>query len=93
MSNDHKRAVAFGVERTGRVITGAAVMMVAVFAAFATSSLAIVSQLGVGLTVAILMDATVIRLVLLPSLLLLVGDRAWWAPRSLDRALRTSGAA
>jgi len=92
-SNDHKRAVAFGVERTSRVITGAAVMMVAVFAAFATSSLAIVSQLGLGLTVAILIDATVIRLVLLPALLLLVGDRAWWSPSSLDRALRTRGAA
>jgi RND superfamily putative drug exporter len=92
-SNDHKRAVAFGVERTGRVITGAAIMMVAVFAAFATSSLAIVSQLGLGLTVAILMDATVVRLVLLPALLLLVGDRAWWLPSGLDRALRTRGAA
>jgi len=92
-NKDHELAVTVGVQRTGRVITGAAVMMVAVFGAFATSSLAIVSQLGVGLTVAILMDATVIRLVLLPALLLLVGDRAWWLPSGLARILPTPSAA
>lgn len=86
-SNDHRSAVEVGVQRTGRVITGAAVMMVAVFAAFAMSDLAIVSQLGTGLTVAILMDATVIRLVLLPALLLLIGERSWWLPAPLGRVL------
>lgn len=87
-TGDHRDAVRTGFNRTARVITGAALMMVAVFAAFATSSLAIVSQLGVGLTVAILMDATVIRLVLLPALLLLVGERAWWLPAPLIRLFR-----
>jgi len=82
--NDHETAVLVGVQRTGRVITGAALMMVAVFGAFATSSLAIVSQLGAGLTVAILVDATVIRLILLPTLLLLIGKRSWWLPAPLD---------
>ena len=86
-TNDHEAAVWIGVQRTGRVITGAALMMVVVFAAFATSSLAIVSQLGTGLTVAILMDATVIRLVLLPALLLLVGKRSWWLPASIGRLI------
>jgi RND superfamily putative drug exporter len=82
-TGDHRSAVRIGVGRTSRVIMGAALMMVAVFAAFATSGLAIVSQLGVGLTVAILMDATVIRLVLLPALLLWIGERSWWLPGPL----------
>jgi putative drug exporter of the RND superfamily len=86
-TKDHEASVWIGVQRTGRVITGAALMMVVVFAAFATSSLAIVSQLGTGLTVAILMDATVIRLVLLPALLLLVGERSWWLPASIGRLI------
>jgi putative drug exporter of the RND superfamily len=83
----HDAAVGIGVQRTGRIITGAALMMVAVFAAFATSSLAIVSQLGAGLTMAILVDATVIRLVLLPALLLLLGERCWWLPPPLRQRL------
>jgi RND superfamily putative drug exporter len=85
-NHDHVQAVRAGVRQTGRVITGAALMMVAVFAAFATSDLAIVSQLGTGLTVAILLDATVIRLVLLPALLLWMGERSWWLPGPLVRA-------
>jgi RND superfamily putative drug exporter len=84
---DNAAAVRFGVQRTGRVITGAAIIMVAVFATFATSSLTIVSQLGIGLTVAILVDATIIRLVLLPALLLLIGERCWWLPAPLGRLI------
>jgi RND superfamily putative drug exporter len=84
---DNAAAIEFGLEKTARVITGAAVIMMAVFIAFAGSSLATVSQLGVGLTVAVILDATVVRIVLLPALMLLVGDRIWWLPRSLDRAL------
>jgi RND superfamily putative drug exporter len=80
-------AIEFGLERTARVITGAAAIMMAVFVAFAGSSIATVSQLGVGLTVAVLLDATVVRIVLLPALMLLLGDRVWWLPRSLDRVL------
>jgi RND superfamily putative drug exporter len=84
---DNAAAIEFGLEKTARVITGAAVIMMAVFIAFAGSSLATVSQLGVGLTVAVILDATVVRIVLLPALMLLAGDRIWWLPRSLDRAL------
>jgi putative drug exporter of the RND superfamily len=84
---DNAAAIEFGLEKTARVITGAAVIMMAVFIAFAGSSLATVSQLGVGLTVAVILDATVVRIVLLPALMLLAGDRIWWLPRPLQRAL------
>lgn len=84
---DNAKAIEFGLEKTARVITGAAVIMMAVFIAFAGSSLATVSQLGVGLTVAVILDATVVRIVLLPALMLLIGDRVWWLPRWLDRAM------
>jgi len=84
---DNAAAIEFGLERTARVITGAAAIMMAVFIAFAGAPIATVSQLGVGLTVAVLLDATVVRIVLLPALMLLLGDRVWWLPRSLDRVL------
>jgi RND superfamily putative drug exporter len=80
-------AVRFGLQRTARVITGAAAIMMAVFVAFAGAPIATVSQLGVGLTVAVLLDATVVRIVLLPALMLLLGDRVWWMPRALGRVL------
>jgi len=84
---DNAAAIAFGLEKTARVITGAAAIMMAVFVAFAGAPIATVSQLGVGLTVAVLLDATVVRIVLLPALMLLVGKRVWWLPRPLQRAL------
>jgi RND superfamily putative drug exporter len=84
---DNAAAIEFGLEKTARVITGAAVIMMAVFIAFAGAPIATVSQLGVGLTVAVILDATVVRIVLLPALMLLVGDRVWWLPRSLERVL------
>jgi RND superfamily putative drug exporter len=61
--------------------------MMAVFIAFAGAPIATVSQLGIGLTIAVLLDATVVRIVLLPALMLLIGDRVWWFPRWLDRLL------
>jgi len=84
---DNAAAIEFGLERTARVITGAAAIMMAVFVAFAGAPIATVSQLGVGLTVAVLLDATVVRIVLLPALMLLLGERVWWLPRSLERVL------
>jgi putative drug exporter of the RND superfamily len=84
---DNAAAIEFGLDKTARVITGAAAIMMAVFIAFASSSLATVSQLGIGLTVAVILDATVVRIVLLPALMLLIGDRVWWLPRGLDRLL------
>jgi putative drug exporter of the RND superfamily len=84
---DNAAAIEFGLQRTARVITGAAAIMMAVFVAFAGASIATISQLGVGLTVAVLLDATVVRIVLLPALMLLLGDRVWWFPRPLARVL------
>ncbi len=87
----NEEAIAFGLERTARVITGAAAIMVAVFVAFAAAPIATVSQLGTGLAVAVVLDATVVRIVLLPALMLLVGERVWWLPRPLERVLPKLG--
>jgi uncharacterized membrane protein YdfJ with MMPL/SSD domain len=77
-------AVAHGVKISAGVVTSAAAIMVAVFSVFATLSMTTFKQLGVGLAVAIFLDATVVRAVLLPSLLSLMGERAWWLPRWLS---------
>jgi uncharacterized membrane protein YdfJ with MMPL/SSD domain len=66
------------------VVTSAAAIMVAVFAVFATLSMTTFKQLGVSLAVAILLDATVVRAVLLPAVLAALGDRTWWLPRWLS---------
>ena len=78
-----RAAVADGIGRTAGVITSAAVVMVAVFALFATLPLTSTKQLGVGLAAAVLLDATIIRAVLLPAVMALLGDRNWWLPRWL----------
>jgi RND superfamily putative drug exporter len=83
----HRQAIGFGLERTASVITGAAAIMAAVFASFAAAPVATVSQMGLGLTVAILIDATVVRIVLLPALMLLIGERVWHTPAWLERLL------
>src|ERR1700761_6279799 len=85
--DDNATAVRFGLEKTARVITGAAVIMLAVFVVFAGAPIATVSQLGIGLTIAVVLDATVVRIVLLPALMLLLGDRVWWLPAPLKRVL------
>ncbi len=85
--DDNATAVRFGLEKTARIITGAAAIMLAVFVVFAGASIATVSQLGIGLTVAVVLDATVVRIVLLPALMLLLGDRVWWLPRPLARLI------
>ncbi len=87
----NEEAIAFGLEKTARVITGAAAIMVAVFIAFAGAPIATVSQLGTGLVVAVVLDATVVRIVLLPALMLLIGERVWWLPRPLERVLPKIG--
>ena len=82
-----EEAILYGLEKTARVITGAAAIMTAVFVAFAGADIATVSQLGTGLAVAVVVDATVVRIVLLPALMLLLGDRVWWLPRPLEKIL------
>jgi RND superfamily putative drug exporter len=87
VDGDNRVAIAYGLEKTAGVITGAAAIMAAVFVSFALAPIATVSQMGVGLTVAILLDATIVRIVLLPALMLLLGDRVWRVPPLLDRIL------
>ena len=87
VDGDNAAAISYGLEKTAGVITGAAAIMAAVFVSFAAAPIATVSQLGVGLTVAILLDATVVRIVLLPALMLLLGDRVWRVPPALERLL------
>jgi putative drug exporter of the RND superfamily len=77
-SND--AAISFGVDRTGGVVTGAAAIMISVFLAFGLSDFVVVRQFGIGLAVAVLLDATVVRLVLLPAVIRLLGSRTWWMP-------------
>ena len=79
-----EEAVAHGIKSTAGVVTSAAVVMVSVFAIFATLSLVIFKQLGVGLAVAVLLDATLVRGVLLPATMKLLGDWNWYLPKSLD---------
>jgi RND superfamily putative drug exporter len=79
-----EEAVAHGIKTTAGVVTSAAVVMIAVFAVFATLSLLIFKQLGVGLAAAVLIDATIIRGVLLPATMKLLGDWNWYLPRWLE---------
>lgn len=77
--------MARGLQRTGRIITTAAALIIIVFAGFATGELAIVKQLGVGLAIAVALDATLIRLILVPAAMTLAGRANWWAPAPLSR--------
>lgn len=81
---DARRAVLEGVGATGRVITSAAVIMIAIFASFILATDATTKMFGVGLSVAVLLDVTLGRMVLVPTLMTLLGNRAWWLPASLD---------
>jgi putative drug exporter of the RND superfamily len=77
-------AVAHGIKSTAGVVTGAAIVMVAVFSIFATLSLLFFKQFGVGLAAAILIDATLVRAVLLPATMKLLGYRNWYLPKWLE---------
>jgi uncharacterized membrane protein YdfJ with MMPL/SSD domain len=79
------QAVAIGLERTGRIVTAAALLFSVAVGAFATSKLIFIKELGLGTALAVLIDATVIRGLLVPSLMELLGKWNWWAPRSLRR--------
>ncbi len=79
------RAVSEGLARTARVITAAGAIMVAVFGAFVLSGEVFLKLIGVGLAAAVLIDVTVVRMVLVPAVMQLLGERNWWLPRWLDR--------
>jgi RND superfamily putative drug exporter len=82
-SHNNTEAVAFGLRSTGRLITGAALIMVAVFAAFASGDLAPLQQMGFGLAVAVFLDATIVRSILVPASMKLLGNFNWYLPKAL----------
>jgi RND superfamily putative drug exporter len=86
-NEDEKEAVIEGLANTGRVITSAAAIMVCVFTSFVLNGNPIVKEFGVGLAVAIAIDSTLVRCLLVPAVMVLLGKRAWWLPRGLDRFL------
>jgi RND superfamily putative drug exporter len=79
----NREAVAVGLERTGRIVTAAALLFCIAIGAFASSQIIFLKELGIGTALAVLIDATIIRALLVPSLMLLLGERNWWAPRPL----------
>ena len=85
---DNARAVAHGLERTGRIITAAAVIMMAAFLGFAGGRIASLQMLGIGLALAVLLDATVVRAVLVPSFMAVFGRYNWWLPGRIARLVR-----
>ncbi|HEX4669785.1 MAG TPA: MMPL family transporter [Solirubrobacterales bacterium] len=82
---DERRAVVEGLANTGRVITSAAAIMVCVFTSFVLNGDPVVKEFGVGLAVAIAIDSTLVRCLLVPAVMVLLGKRAWWLPHWLDR--------
>jgi RND superfamily putative drug exporter len=83
-TGDNTLAVANGLQKTGRLITGAAAIMVVVFSAFGLSSVVILKQIGFGLALAILLDATIVRALVVPATMRLMGKANWWSPKWLD---------
>ena len=84
-TGDNRESVAEGLARTASVITGAALIMVAVFAAFALADVITIKSIGVGMAIAVLIDATIIRVLLVPATMRLLGNWNWWAPGALGR--------
>ena len=80
---DDTEAIAVGVGRTGRIITAAALLFCIAIGAFATSQIVFIKELGVGAALAVIIDATIVRALLVPSLMKLLGSRNWWSPRPL----------
>jgi RND superfamily putative drug exporter len=90
-TGDSDRAVAHGLQRTGRTVTAAALLMSVVFAGFVAGGFSPVKQVGLGLVLVILVDATLVRMLLMPSVMSLIGPLNWWAPRPLRRLHRRIG--
>ena len=84
---DTRAAVVTGVSRTARVITSAALIMIAVFLSFVASPIPEIKMFGLGLAVAVAVDSTVVRMVLVPALMEILGKANWWFPKSLERVL------
>jgi len=87
-TRDTTQAVADGLERSGRLITGAAAIMVAVFLAFGLADVVLIKSIGLGLAIAVALDATLVRALIVPAVMRLLGRANWWAPRRLARLHR-----
>ncbi len=87
-TGDNTKSVAEGLERSGRLITSAAAIMVAVFAAFSLAEIVFMKAVGVGMALAVALDATLVRVLIVPSTMRLFGDLNWWAPAWVHRVLR-----
>lgn len=90
-TGDNTQSVALGLERTGRIITSAALIMVLITGSFAFTDVVFIKALGVGIALAIFLDATVVRALLVPATMRLLGNLNWWTPRWLKRALDSFG--
>jgi RND superfamily putative drug exporter len=88
LRRDNEEAIAFGLEHTGRIITAAAIIMIAAFSGFVTGSFVGLQEFGLGLSAAILLDATLVRAILVPATMKLLGDWNWYLPERVRRALR-----
>src|ERR1700674_398258 len=91
-TGDNQAGVAMGLEKSGRLITGAAAIMFAVFLAFGLSNFVIIKAIGIGLAIAIAIDATIVRILIVPAVMRLLGRANWWAPRPLSWLHRRIGA-
>ena len=90
-TGDNTRSVALGLQRTGGIITSAALLLIIVVGAFATSGIVFVKMIGIGLAIAILIDATVVRALLVPATMRLLGRANWWAPAPFARWWKNHG--
>src|ERR671934_34656 len=84
-TGDNDRAVALGLQRTGRIVTSAATLIVVVFLGFAAGELLTIEEIGLGMAIAVVLDATVVRMLLVPAAMKLMGRWNWWAPPALRR--------
>jgi putative drug exporter of the RND superfamily len=85
LERDNERAVSIGLQKTGRIVTAAALLLTIVFVCIATSNVALVKAFGIGLAIAVLVDAFLVRATLVPAFMRLAGRLNWWSPRWLRR--------
>jgi RND superfamily putative drug exporter len=92
-TGDNRQAISSGLQRTGWLITSEALLLATVLAAFSTAKIMFIQEIGIGLAIAVMMDATLIRLLLVPATMHLLGNLNWWAPAPLQRLWRHIGLA
>jgi RND superfamily putative drug exporter len=91
LTGDTVQAVATGVQKTGGIITSAALLLVVVIGAFALGEVLFIKQVGIGLAIAIIVDATIVRMILVPATMRILGRWNWWAPKSLASLYKRLG--